>query len=309
MYKLKRLVVGLDLSPLDETVIEYTALISKLLNVDKIYFIHVGKNLELPKEVLQKYPDLLAPVDEGIEFKIEEKVKNKFDTGFYNNNIEIKISEGNPFEKLLKWIKIKEADLVIMGLKMARSKEEGLLPRKITNLAPSSVLLVPENAKATITNIAVATDFSKYSYLALQAALTLQNVLKKAVEVFCQHIYEVPTGYHTTGKSYEEFANIMKKNSEELYDRFLKKFGLQDKKIKCHFELDKVDNTAKAIQKASIKNNANLIVVGSKGRTEAAAMLLGSIAEKLINYDHEIPLLIVKEKGENMTFIEALLNV
>jgi nucleotide-binding universal stress UspA family protein len=308
MYSLKRIVVGLDLSALDETIIKYAAFIAKNITADKIYFVHISRNLELPDEVLQKYPDLIAPVDETIVKEIEESLKKHFEPDYIKDSIEIKVSEGNAFEKLLKWIKIKEADLVVMGLKKSKGKEEGLLPRKITNIAPCSVLLVPEEAEAKVAKISVPVDFSKYSNLAVSTAVFIANKIENC-QIFCQHIYTVPTGYHYTGKSYEDFAEIMKNNAAKHFETFHRKFRVSEEKLHCEFELDRNDNTSKAIHDLAIKHNSDLIVVGSRGRTGAASILLGSIAEKLINCDQKIPLLIVKRKGDNMTFLKALFEI
>jgi nucleotide-binding universal stress UspA family protein len=308
MYKLKRIVVGLDLSALDETIIRYTALFSKLVKADKIYFIHVSKNLELPEEILEKYPDLIAPVDETIEKEVESSIKKYFDKKFFKENIDIKVSEGNPFEKLLKWAKIKEADCVILGLKKGKLKEEGLLPRKITNLAPCSVLLIPEDTEANISKIMVPVDFSKYSNLALEQALSLSKAIENS-KVICQHIYSVPSGYHTTGKSYEDFAEIMRNNALKHFERFKTEFKHHDQNLHCEFELDRDENKAVVINNSASKHKIDLMIIGSRGRTEAASILLGSIAEKLLNYSKDLPLLIVKKKGENMTFLKALLEI
>ena len=57
----------------------------------------------------------------------------------------------------------------------------------------------------------------------------------------------------------------------------------------------------------SIKTD--LLIVGSRGRSRSAAVLLGSVAEKLVNSNHDIPMLVMKEKGENMGFLEALFRI
>ena len=43
------------------------------------------------------------------------------------------------------------------------------------------------------------------------------------VKIYALSIFDVPTGYYKTGKSYEEFAEIMRKNTREDYEDFLKK--------------------------------------------------------------------------------------
>ena len=51
------------------------------------------------------------------------------------------------------------------------------------------------------------------------------------------------------------------------------------------------------------------IVIGSKGRTQAAAIILGSITEKLIRLDSTLPLVVVKQRKHNLNFLEALMNI
>jgi hypothetical protein len=59
MYLIKKLIVCLDQSPLDQTLIEYASFLNKLSPIKKIYFVSVIKNLSIPKEVLDEFPDLM----------------------------------------------------------------------------------------------------------------------------------------------------------------------------------------------------------------------------------------------------------
>jgi nucleotide-binding universal stress UspA family protein len=63
-------------------------------------------------------------------------------------------------------------------------------------------------------------------------------------------------------------------------------------------------NAAKAMREFGWKHKTDLIVVGSKGKTAAAAVLLGSVTENLIRMTNT-PLLAVKRKGETMNLLKA----
>ena len=74
MYQLKRILVCVDLTHMDEDVIRYSSKIAELVDADTVYFLHVAKTLDIPEEIAQKYPDLIAPVDEAVT---KNKVRRK----------------------------------------------------------------------------------------------------------------------------------------------------------------------------------------------------------------------------------------
>jgi len=57
------------------------------------------------------------------------------------------------------------------------------------------------------------------------------------------------------------------------------------------------------------KIDADMILLGSRGRTKSAAILLGSVAEKLVMVNNVLPMLIFKKKGETVGFFEALFRI
>jgi len=61
MYRYKRLLVGLNLSEEDKTIIRYVSMVSRLAKSEKICFIHVPETLDIPKELLEEYPEFAAP--------------------------------------------------------------------------------------------------------------------------------------------------------------------------------------------------------------------------------------------------------
>src|SRR5690606_39158711 len=108
--------IGLDLTEMDDILIKKTAIFIKFLGIQKCYFLHVAKNLEIPQNILDQYPNLTSAADESIEAVFQSKLKE------YNFPEEIEtevfVEEGgHPLDTFLRWAKIKDVDLVIMGRK------------------------------------------------------------------------------------------------------------------------------------------------------------------------------------------------
>jgi nucleotide-binding universal stress UspA family protein len=99
----------------------------------------------------------------------------------------------------------------------------------------------------------------------------------------------------------------MLENAQKDFENFLKQNNLPD--LACVFVLRHKKDEADNIMDYAHSFKADLLIVGSRGRTRSAAVLLGSVAEKLVNSNHVIPMLVMKEKGENMSFLEALFKI
>ena len=301
--KIKVALVGLDLTEMDHYILKYTRMLCNHLKFDRVIFAHIAKDLELPEDLRSKYPDLLAPLDESIEKDIRKKTSEYF--GGCGAKFDVIIKEGNPVQKILKLAKIKSADLIIMGRKKSL-KGSGIVASHIARNSPCSLLLVTPNEHSDIKKIMVPLDFSEHSLLSLQQAMEIAN--GPDTEVMVVHVYDVPTGYSKIGKSYDEFAEIMKSNASKECQQFMKINNIP-KNVKCEYLLDGFGKSIDLIYESAKKKSADLIVVGSKGRTNASAIFLGSFAEKLAYKDDNIPVLIVKDKGENMGFLQALLRI
>lgn len=299
--------VCLDLSKMDETLIRFTSFIARVMNSDRIYFMHVAQSLDMPKEIRRKYPDLFAPVDEAISQNIAANVKQFFKSP-EDCTTEIEVREGNPEDKILKTARQKDVDLLILGKKVGL-EGEGILVSKLAKIVHRSVLIVPETLPKTVKQILVPIDFSRHSLVALKQAIQIDETTTSSIHISCQHVYQLPMGWHKTGKTEAEFADIMKSHAENDYRKFLQKLGKHEQDIPCTFTLVRNENPAEAIYRHAIKEQVSMIIMGSKGRTAAASVLMGSTAEKLAHYDKNIPMLIVKDKNENISFLEALFKI
>jgi len=294
--------VGMDLSAMDEVLLKNVKHLVSILKIEKLYFVHVAKDLSIPEEIKNTYPNHLAPVDETIRKGILHELTV---AGIGNIPYEVLVTEGNPMETMLRWCKIKDVDLLVMGRKPEISGS-GSLAKNLAQRAPTSILFVPEKADIQHINlILVPVDFSDYSVLTLQLA---QGIIKEnSGSIVCCHLYEVPAGYSKTGKSYSEFSGIMLENAKNNYRKFIEKAGLGD--IPCEFILKDDKSEANHILSLAEKKQADFVILGSRGRSTSAAILLGSVSEKLIQLNNGIPTLVLKKRGENMGFLEALFKI
>jgi len=179
------------------------------------------------------------------------------------------------------------------------------LSERLVRKAPCSVLIVPEESDYEISRILVATDFSEHSVNAMDVAAAFASAAGNA-EIVCLHIYQVPIGYYETGKSYHEFADIMKKNAEKEYAHFIQNIDTKGVTIRPIYKQSK--KPVEAIKEVVKDEKIDLMSLGSRGRSASAAVLLGSITEHLI-CQCEVPIVAVKKKGDGMHFIEALLHL
>lgn len=304
MYKFKRLLVCLDQSDMDDTLIKAAAEYATFGRADNIYFVTVVKSLELPPSVNKKYPDLFLPIDEKIEQNMHESIKNIFDD--INCDFHFDVLEGDPTHQIIHWAQVKDIDLIILGKKQYHIGK-GITSRNIVNIVHCSALFVTANSKIEPKSILLPTDFTKASHLAFQKAVKIASMVNASLT--CLHTYEVPTGFHATGKTYEEFAEIMLHHSKEDFKEFIKEEATMMPGIKAEYLLDKHGHPNKLVSEYAHAHHFDLVIIGSKGRTALSSFLLGSIAAKLVEADFEVPILVIKSKEDNLKLRDVILQI
>jgi len=304
MYRIKRLLVGVSFANQDGASIRYAAMISRLAQSEKVVFLHVASSVDLPEDILKEYPDLFQPVDEYARGEMEELVHKYFD-GHPDTEISYQVVEGSPLIEFLRKAKEEDIDLIVMR-KRREPTASGTLFEKLARKAPCSVLFVPEGSKAWFTNILVPVDFSDNSFDAMEAAVTIGLAATGIKEIHCLHVYSVPMGYYKTGKSYEQFAEIMKGHAEKHYEEFIKKVDLEGLTAVPLFKLEKKES--RGIEEVIKERGISLVVIGARGRKAGAGVLLGSVTEHLIQTT-TVPLMAMKKKGTGMSLLDALLKL
>lgn len=298
--------VGLDLTEMDDTVIQYTAFLCSLSSIEKVFFIHTERSLDIPDGFFDEIGQQGRSTGESIEQAIADKVQ-----GYFGNlpqvEVEVRVLEGSPLKELLHISKSERIDLTVVGRKL-RLKGSGVLSQKLIRNGRVSVLFVPENYEPRLKRVVVSIDFSEYSMMALERLLNSALVIRE-LEVVCLHVYEVPTGYITLGISYEDFDKRMQGFAREKFDQLLARFPeLASRATLNLVKQNNDDDIGELIVLEAKRAKGDMLVVGAKGKTAAALFVLGSVTEKLLRYNEDMPLIVFKKKKEETGFLDALLG-
>jgi nucleotide-binding universal stress UspA family protein len=301
MYRFKKILVGLGNNEHDPVILKYAGWISRMAKSQKMILFHAYEGPDTFSCLPSEYAECFLHPEPFSRDKMEELARKSLD-GYPEMVKECQTVEGDAFVEMIQKIRGEDIDLVILGRKTGKESNRNL-PMKLARKAPCSVWVIPEGAQGSIGNVLAPVDFSENSRDALEIALSIASAGNLGA-LPVPHVFKVPIGYHKSGKTYEEFAKIMKRNARDEYKEFTKGMDLKGVKVSPLFILN--DNPAKALQGVAKRKKADLIVIGAKGRSFAALVLLGSVTEKLIATTH-VPILAVKKKGSGMGFLEALL--
>ncbi len=299
MITYNKILVCLDLTPEDESIIKNAAEIAKAAGTKEVIFINILMDFNLPDTLKKEFPDLLPTALKERKDELQQSVDQYFDCSGVSSKIIIR--QGNETKEILSASIEEGTDLIVLGRK---KESDSVLSTRITRRAACNLLIIPAGTHLTFDKILVPVDFSNYSELAVKTAKTLSQ--GKEREVYLQNVYNVPSSYRYSGKTYEEFAAIMEENSEKDLAGLIRIATGDDKSFIPVHTLDDGHNVTKLVINEAKKRKANLIVMGAKGRTAASALFIGSKAERMIQINKEIPLLVVREKGANAGIIESL---
>lgn len=157
----------------------------------------------------------------------------------------------------------------------------GSVTARVIGHAPCNVLVVPKAAKLKFRNIVVATDGSKHSISAASEAIGLAKRNSSALTVVSVVPSELmtPTDIDFTMNQRELLAE-KEMHEAEKNARTVKEAAQREGVAVKAFILS--GKPADAIIETAKDTNADLIVVGSHGRTGLERLLMGSVAERVI---------------------------
>lgn len=282
--KALHLIVGLDLSEMDDELIRYLKTLDQLFKIKRVTFLHNIKLGELPGELLAG--DQLKRIQKKIREKLIHKVK-KEDLPF-PFEVEVKMKELSE-SVFQEYGKKRHFDLLILGNKQ-KLVGNGALPYKLLRLFPTPVLLVPETFKTPIKTLIKAVTFSRYTKAVLNWAEYFKSSEKEPdIKHYAVHISKV---YSYPFVSEKDIKKAVKRDR----DKKIKKWKNQYAENYGSLEIVKAGNknVSHTILAAANQKNADLIILGVKANSIIRDLMVGSVANEIFTRATNISLLFVK---------------
>jgi nucleotide-binding universal stress UspA family protein len=204
---------------------------------------------------------------------------------------------GNPAEELARIARAEDVDLLILGRQPAEDGESAWGPhgRSLLRSIACSALIVPRGATLAFDEAVVGLDFSHNATAALRAAAKLCG----QVDALYQYDPRVVDASRQTTADFE--AELGTNAQRHFTENVLPEVGAARAPT-----LTIVAGTEPSRTLAA-HAAGRLLVVGSRGLSRLAALLLGSTAEGLAGRS-EGPVLIIRAKGEALGVLEGLFH-
>lgn len=205
---------------------------------------------------------------------------------------------GSVAEEMIDLLGDHDIDLVIMGRRPVEDAHSAWGPDglPIVRQATSSVLVVPRTSTLDLRKVVVGLDFSDHSTEALAVAVQIADEVRA--------VYQFDLSAAALGSmTDEEFEVHLAENVRAHFDRDVRPLlppGRPDPVL----ELCPATRASSVLTEAAGKEP---LVLGSRGLTRLAAILLGSTAEQTAGKAHG-PVLIVRKKGQRMGVLEGMIH-
>ena len=196
--------------------------------------------------------------------------------------VEYEVRKGKPFVELIIAARAWQTDLIVVG--GASQKEEpffGSTTHPIVRKSPVPVMVAKKSLSAEAKTFLVATDFSACAREAAEEALMIAECFRGRVVFF--HVLDLHPSYttvyaHDLGVSLP-IPPALPEEIEPDWEAFLS--GLPLDKVDWEKSAEEGQAAAAIVDQAK-HVNADMIVMGTHGRSALQHMLLGSVAEKVV---------------------------
>jgi len=288
--------VALDLSKLDEKLIRYAKFIGSKMDIKRFYFIHIVPDFSTIKNLDLDFSKKFAPeipADEAALKKLETEVKSIFGPT-PGADYECMVVEGKPYQQLLHWAEVKNADLVIVGKKEI-SEGSGIHAKRVArNLKNASVLFVTPDSREKLEKILVPIDYSENSARALKFAKSVA-LNENQAKITAGYVVDFPpTGYHLNEEEYHSFNQMLLDTAKTSYSEFLSRYEINEAGTTYKIMENAWHNIAGAINEYADTGDFDLLIIGAKGHTPFEAFMFGSVTEKIVGQKSKTPILVVR---------------
>jgi nucleotide-binding universal stress UspA family protein len=281
--------VGLSRTSADPGLIQYAGGIARLGTVEDLRFVHVLPGSDDSSPTADR-DDARAASQTLVEQNLRGLPKTV--------RVTCDAATGPLMDRLLEYAATHQVDLLLVGHRRDHPGRRALA-RRLAMKAPCSVWMAPDSSSSGVRRIIVPIDFSRHAADTMGVAVALARLAGPA-ECLALHVY-----FDESVARFEGLDRVLREEAAQSFQKFMAPIDHGDVAVKLLVE--EGANVANAIVRTAAQHEADLIVMGTRGRSRSASILLGSVAEETI-IATRIPLLAVKHFGAQLGLLQVLLR-
>jgi len=263
---LKQVLVATDLSDHSDRAVERALQLAaaRRAELDIVHVMEEGLPAEAQAEV--------AATDENA-------IREKLAASPFADQVKVTIDlvVGNAETDIVERAVMANADCIVLGLHDRLLAEnlaiEGTLAETVIGNSPLPVLLVRNEPRSPYQTVVVGIDFSSLSHAAIEAAV----LIAPEATLHLVHAYE---GDADQAHMAEQKLKAFVSGESRVFERAAVQAGLRELTVRTIAEQG---DPREALKTQITSRGADLLVLGTHGRTGLARTLLGSVTTDLIN--------------------------
>jgi universal stress protein E len=304
MYTLNTILVAVDFSTGSRAAVEQAARIARLQGA-RLHVLHVVDSASvaaLASSRESSYESQAKSATEGAHTALNTWLAQSE----VHANVEVAIAIGTPLHEILAHVSSLNADLLVAGIAGTGQTVSGAgsVSGKLARKSPSRVLLVRSNHPHAFKKVIACLDFSETSREVVASARRI--AIKDSASVDFLHVWQVPWVVAAPRSAFADtvYPSVVLTTAERQAHignlrRELHEFvSAASQGIQANEVLQESTNCCNGIVAHAEEAKADLIIVGSKGRTSLRYVLMGSTAERLLTR-LSCSVLVVKPSAEN----------
>jgi len=309
MNSLKNILVGIDFSESSEAALAQAMRIARW-NEAKVHIVHVVESLvisELAKAYNKSEAQTKSEVEMTARRHAEEAVaaaqaRSAVEAGSkpMQLTVNVEIIVGNPFYEIMCRVRDLAAELLVVGAHGSSPSRDvaGTLATKLVRKVPTRVMLVRDKNTRPFKRIAACVDFSDSSPLVLEQAIRCAQQDGATIDVL--HAFKPPWNVvHYMSPTPEVSADFQKQYRDQLraqMKELMQPFESEITELTVEYNLHEAMDVKWGVSEYLKSSEANLAIIGTRGRTWLMKMLIGTTAEAVVR-DSPCSVLALKPTG------------
>lgn len=207
---------------------------------------------------------------------------------------QIDVEVGSPVEVLSRAVRTHAADLLVLGVRSPTSAGRGAGPvaRACLRHAPTKVLLAREDHAGPYASVVACTDFSETSFRAVEMAVRIARLDKAALRIV--HV-AMPPGpemdysgdplglWPSRPIELMETWNAYRSSLGPRLAKFVEPLAAELSRVNFKLDIAEHAHYGRGIAAYAKEHQADLLVLGTQGRSNLRYALLGSTAERALS--------------------------